>query len=67
VLFGLPDFLSPRCENPDFAGRSRSLLSGSRWMVAELNKIRDIVGRVAATHGVEVVEVEMRGEVKPAL
>lgn len=30
-------------------------------MVAELNKIRDIVGRVAATHGVEVVEVEMRG------
>lgn len=30
-------------------------------MVAELNKIRDIVGRVAATHGVEVVEVELRG------
>ncbi len=30
-------------------------------MVAELNKIRDIVGRVAVTHGVEVVEVEMRG------
>jgi ribosome maturation factor RimP len=30
-------------------------------MAAELNKIRDIVGRVAATHGVEVVEVELRG------
>ena len=30
-------------------------------MVAELNQIRDIVGRVAATHGVEVVEVELRG------
>ena len=44
-----------------FASRSRNLLSGSRWMVAELNQIRDIVGRVAATHGVEVVEVELRG------
>lgn len=43
------------------ASRSRNLLSGSRWMVAELNQIRDIVGRVAATHGVEVVEVELRG------
>jgi ribosome maturation factor RimP len=30
-------------------------------MAAELNKIRDVVGRVAATHGVEVVEVELRG------
>ncbi len=30
-------------------------------MAAELNTIRDIVGRVAATHGVEVVEVELRG------
>lgn len=33
-------------------------------MVAELNQIRDIVGRVAGTHGVEVVEVEMRGAAK---
>jgi len=43
------------------AGRSGRLLNGSRWMAAELNKIRDIVGRVAATHGVEAVEVELRG------
>src|SRR5258708_35999941 len=30
-------------------------------MAADLDKIRDIAGRVAATHGVELVEVEMRG------
>lgn len=48
-------------ENRILACRHGNLLSGSRWMVAELNKIRDIAGRVAATHGVEVVDVEMRG------
>jgi len=44
--------------------RKRGVLeipTGSKWMAADLNTIRDIVGRVAATHGVEVVEVEMRG------
>ncbi len=30
-------------------------------MAADLNTIRDIAGRVATAHGVEVVEVEMRG------
>ncbi len=30
-------------------------------MAVELNTIRDIAGRVATAHGVEVVEVEMRG------
>jgi ribosome maturation factor RimP len=30
-------------------------------MPTELDKIRDIAGRVAATHGVEVVAVELRG------
>ncbi len=30
-------------------------------MAADLDKIREIAGRVAATHGVELVEVEMRG------
>ena len=30
-------------------------------MAADLDKIRDIAGRVAATHGVELLEVEMRG------
>jgi ribosome maturation factor RimP len=49
------------CGNRTLAGQIGNLLGGSRWMVAELNKIRDIAGRVAATHGVEVVDVEMRG------
>ena len=31
------------------------------WMALDLNTIRDIAGRVAAAHGIEVVEVEMRG------
>ena len=30
-------------------------------MAADLNTIREIAGRVATTHGVEVVDVEMRG------
>src|SRR5215471_3934124 len=30
-------------------------------MAADLDKIRDIVGRVAATYGVEPVEVDLRG------
>src|SRR5689334_15687237 len=30
-------------------------------MAVDLNAIRDIAGRVATAHGVEVVEVEMRG------
>src|SRR5260221_5064513 len=30
-------------------------------MALDLNTIRDIAGRVATAHGVEVVEVEMRG------
>ncbi|MBZ5524427.1 MAG: ribosome maturation factor RimP [Acidobacteriia bacterium] len=30
-------------------------------MAADIVKIRDIAGRVAATHGVELVEVELRG------
>ncbi len=30
-------------------------------MAADLDKIREIAGRVAATHGAELVEVEMRG------
>ena len=30
-------------------------------MAADLNTIRDIAGRVAKTHGIEVVEVELRG------
>src|SRR5579871_1481506 len=30
-------------------------------MAADLVKIREIIGRVAATHGVELVEAEMRG------
>ena len=30
-------------------------------MPADLDKIRDIAGRVAATHGVELVEVDLRG------
>jgi ribosome maturation factor RimP len=30
-------------------------------MAVELNTIRDIAGRVATAHGIEVVEVEMRG------
>src|SRR5215831_14539180 len=30
-------------------------------MAVDLNTIREIAGRVAATHGVEVVDVEMRG------
>jgi len=34
-------------------------------MAADLITIRDIAGRVAATHGVELVEVELRAEAKP--
>jgi ribosome maturation factor RimP len=30
-------------------------------MAADINTIREIAGRVAATHGVELVEVELRG------
>src|SRR5438270_11898473 len=31
------------------------------WMALDLNTIRDIAGRVAAAHGIEIVEVELRG------
>lgn len=35
--------------------------AGSLKMAADVDKIRDIAERVSATHGVEVVEVELKG------
>lgn len=39
----------------------KRFVAGVEKMGADVEKIRAIVGRVAATHGVELVEAEMRG------